>query len=220
MKIILIIVLSLGLSSAARAQQSTLDIPAMHQLINESKDEYALQSTAKNKQAAATTNEKANTDLLSKLKSSYRKLQQRYNTLGTAIDVAEIGVYGTPMVEQIIAYQSQIVELTEADPALAALGLATEIEFAQKAQSLLGYVVGLSLSIGDVNQMKASDRKLLFDYVLSELATIQQLSGNLARLLTNSGLLALIKSATPFGEFISRDKSLVDQIIINTKYLK
>ena len=32
-------------------------------------------------------------------------------------------------------------------------------------------MAGLTLSLGDVNQMKASDRKMLFDYVLSELST-------------------------------------------------
>ena len=100
------------------------------------------------------------------------------------------------------------------------LGLQTEVEFVEKAQSLLGYVTGLSLSIGDVNQMKASDRKLLFDYVVSELSKIQELSGNMLNLLQYNNLAAVIKALDPFQNFISQDKSMINNIISNAKYLK
>src|ERR1700744_4904407 len=131
------------------AQQSTLDIAAMHQLINQSLDENKQQVKAKNQQIVNTANEEANLTLLAKLKNTYRTLQQRYNTLGTAINIADIGLYATPMVKQIINYQGQIISLTEKTPVLAVLGVQTEIEFAEKAKSLAGYVTGLSLSIGD-----------------------------------------------------------------------
>lgn len=206
--------------SSSFAQQSTIDVVAMHQLIDQSKDENKLQVQAKNQQAVATANEQANLTLLAKLKNQYRTLQQRYNTLGTAINVANIGVYATPMVEQIISNQSQIVQLTEKNPAIVVLGLQTEIEFVEKAQSLLGYVTGLTLSIGDANQMKASDRKLLFDYVVSELSRIQELSGNMLSLLQYNNLAAVIKALDPFQNFISQDKSMINNIISNAKYLK
>lgn len=202
------------------AQQSTIDLVGMHQLIDQSKDENKLQVQARDQQAAATANEQANLTLLAKLKNMYRTLQQRYNTLGTAINVADIGIYATPMVKQIISNQAQIVQLTEKNPAIVVLGLQTEVEFVEKAQSLLGYVTGLSLSIGDVNQMKASDRKLLFDYVVSELSKIQELSGNMLNLLQYNNLAAVIKALDPFQNFISQDKSMINNIISNAKYLK
>jgi hypothetical protein len=160
----------------AFAQKSTIDIVGMHQLIDESKSEHSQQVTAKNQQAENTATEAANMTLLAKLKNTYRTLQQRYNTLGTAITVADIGLEGEPMVRQIVSYQGQIMALAEKNPAIIALGYQTEIEFAEKAESLIGYVAGLTLSIGDVNQMKASDRKMLFDYVIQQLSQIQELS--------------------------------------------
>lgn len=204
----------------ARAQHSTIDIPAMHQLIPQSIDENKLQVKAKNQQAINTANEQANLTLLDKLKKVYRDLQNRYNILGAFINVADIGIYATPMVARIISNQKQIIALTSADPALLALGLQTEIEFAQRAKDLAGYVAGLSLSYGDVNQMRASDRKLLFDYVLEQLNNIQQLSGNLVVTLQNSNLNLLIRSLNPFQDYIDRDKSIVAEIISNAKYLK
>jgi hypothetical protein len=173
-KYLLLFAFSFMLSASLFAQQKTLDIPSMHLLIDESIDENKQQVKAKNQQILASANEQANLTLLDKLKVKYRELQQRYNTLGTVINVAEIGIYATPMVKRIVQNQAQIIQLTEKNPALIALGYQTEIEFAGKAKDLAGYVTGLTLSIGDINQMKASDRKLLFDYVIGYSADIDQ----------------------------------------------
>ncbi len=202
------------------AQQKMLDIPSMHLLINESIDENKQQVKANNQQILATANEQANLTLLDKLKVKYRILQQRYNTLGTMINVAEIGVYAAPMVERIIQNQAQIIRLTQKNPALIALGYQTEIEFVEKAKGLAGYVTGLTLTIGDVNQMKASDRKLLFDYVFSELSNIQDLSGTMVNNLQYATLKNLIKAANPFQNFINSDIAISRDIIQNAKYLK
>ena len=64
----------------------------MHQLVDQSISENKLQVKARNEQAVVTANEQANLTLLDKLKNTYRTLQQRYNTLGTAINIAEIGI--------------------------------------------------------------------------------------------------------------------------------
>lgn len=202
------------------AQQSTIDIVGMHQLIDESKDEHSAQVTARNQQAVNTANEQANLTLLDKMKNLYRTLQQRYNTLGTAITIADIGLEGEPMVKQIVSYQSQIVALAEKNPAIIALGYQTEIEFAEKAESLLGYVTGLTLSLGDVNQMKGSDRKVLFDYVIAQLSHIQEIAGNMLILLQYNNLDAVLKALNPFQNFIDQDKSMINNILQNAKYLK
>lgn len=208
------------LAAVAFAQQSTLDIVGIHQLVDESTAENKQQVNARNQQAAATANEQANLTLLEKLKGTYRTLQQRYNTLGTAITVADVGIYAVPMVDQIVSYQAQIVALAEKNPALIAIGFQTELQFAEKAKSLLGYVSGLILSYGDVNQMKASDRKMLFDYVILQLSALQQLSGNMVNMMQYSSLASLLKAANPFQNFINADIGISKNIIQNAKYLK
>jgi len=202
------------------AQKSTLDIVGIHQLVDESTSENKLQVNARNQQAAATANEQANLTLLEKLKNTYRMLQQRYNTLGTAITVADVGLYAEPMVKQIVSYQAQIVALAEKNPALIAIGYQSEIQFAENAKDLMGYVAGLILSYGDVNQMKASDRKMLFDYVITQLSVLQELSGNMVNMMQYSSLASLLKAANPFQNFIDADISISKNIIQNAKYLK
>lgn len=220
LKLILILLPFTFKLSPLLAQQKTLDIPSIHLLIDQSIDENKQQVKAKNQQIAASANEQANLTLLDKLKVKYRQLQQRYNALGTAINVADIGIYATPMVKRIVSNQAQIIQLTEKNPALIALGYQTEIEFAEKAKDLAGYVAGLTLSIGDVNQMKASDRKLLFDYVISELSNIQDLSGTMVNNLQYATLKDLIKAANPFQNFINTDISISKDIIQNAKFLR
>jgi hypothetical protein len=217
--LLLLLTFSFNLSSS-KAQQSVIDVVGMHQLIDQSKNEHTHQVNARNNQASVNVNEQVNLTLLEKLKNRYRTLQQRYNTLGTAISVAEIGIEAGPMVRQIVSYQGQIVQLAGKNPAGAALGIATEVEFAEKAEALAGYVAGLTLSLGDVNQMKASDRKLLFDYVIQQLSKIQELSGNMVNILTYSNLSTLLRSINPFQNYIDQDKSMVESIIQNAKYLK
>lgn len=205
---------------AVFAQQKTLNIVGIHQLVSESQSENKLQLSARNKQATVSTNEQANLTLLSKVKATYRELQQRYNTLGTAINLADIGIYASPMVSRIVSNQAQIIQLVQKNQALLAIGYQSELQFVIQAKDLMAYVTGLTLSLGDVNQMKASDRKMLFDYVISELSNIQNLSGNMLSMLQYSSFSSLLKAANPFQNFVDADINIGKDIIQNAKYLK
>lgn len=220
MKALFIFLISTLTWRSVLAQHSTINIAGIHQLVNESISENRLQVKARDQQALTTANEQANLTLLAKLKGVYRTIQQRYNTLGTAIDAAQIGIYGSPMVSRIISNEKQIVDLAIKTPALAAIGYPAALQFAAKARSLITYIAGLSLSIGDINQMKPSDRKMLFDFVLSELSVIQDLSGNMLGMMQYSNMAALLRAANPFQNFIDADKNIAADIIQNAKYLK
>jgi hypothetical protein len=220
MKTLIILAAFLALLNTGFAQQKTLDIVGIHQLVDQSQSENKLQVKARNEQATINANEQANLTLLSKLKGTYRELQQRYNTLGTAINLADIGIYASPMVSRIVSNQAQIIQLVQKNLTLLAIGYQAEIQFAAQAKDLMGYVTGLTLSLGDVNQMKASDRKMLFDYVISELSNIQNLSGNMLSMMQYSSLSALLKAANPFQNFIDADMDIGKDIIQNAKYLK
>jgi hypothetical protein len=220
MKHLILLTLILVITINVFAQQKTLDIVAIHQLVSESQSENKLQVTARNKQTEADANEQANLTLLAKLKGTYRELQHRYNTLGTAINMADIGIYASPMVSRIVSNQAQIIQLVQKNPALLAIGYQSELQFAVQAKNLMGYVTGLTLSLGDVNQMKASDRKMLFDYVISELSNIQNLSGNMLSMMQYSSLSSLLKAANPFQNFVDADRDIGKDIIQNAKYLK
>lgn len=217
----LIFLLAFGLmASAGHSQTKALDIPGLLQLVSYSKSENSRQVDARNNQAVVTANETANRTLLVKMKEMQRTLQNRYSLLGTAINAAQIGLEAYPMFNSIINSQSQLFGLAQSNPAILPLVLQTETEFVEKSELLIDYMAGLILSIGDVNQMKSSDRKLLFDYVLSELSHIQDLSNNLVRSVQYSTLASTINALNPFRDFIYQDKKMVEDIIRNARYLK
>lgn len=221
MRVIIITpILLLFIASRSFGQSSALNIPGIHQLVAYSKSENSLQKDARDKQAVVNANEAGNKTLLSKLKNTYRTLQQRYNTLGTAISAANIGIQATPMVNRIISNQDQLYQLASKNPAIIPLAYQTEIDFVGKAQSLVNYLIGLSASIGDVNQMKLSDRKILFDFILSELSNIEDLSGTLVNSVAYSSRASLIRSLNPVQDYVDQDKAIVGDILNNAKYLK
>jgi hypothetical protein len=220
MLMIALSVFSFGWCELGYAQKSMLNIPGLHQLVGQSEAEYDLQVSAKNRQAVTTANEQANLTLLEKVKKGYRQLQERYHTLGTLISTANIGIYAEPMLSRIISNQATVLELTRKNPALIVIGYESQLQFAGQAQSLIAYVTGLSLSFGDVNQMKASDRKVLFDFVIAELSRIQDLSGNMVRMMQYSNAAALFKAANPFQNFIDADVAMGKEILQNARYLK
>jgi hypothetical protein len=202
------------------AQKNALNIPGIHQLVSYSKSENSRQNEAKEKQAVTLANEGVNKTQLAKLKNVYRTIQQRYSIIGTAIDAANIGLQASPMVSRIVTNQEELYQLASKNPALVALAYQTEIEFGQKAYSLINYLVGLCASIGDINQMKAGDRRMLFDFIILELSHIQNLSGKLVNAIRYSDLNSLIRAANPFQGYIDQDVSIVNEIIQNAKYLK
>ncbi len=151
---------------------SQINIQLLHQLVGESKQEHKVQSTAKDKQAEVTANEQVNRTKIARLKDRYRQLKDRFHALGLAIDAAQIGIKASPIVSEIIEQQDIIYRQANENPLLIPLALDAEKDLVRKSRLLLNYLYGLVVSIGDINQMKTSDRKMLFTHVVDELRVI------------------------------------------------
>ncbi|RZM19715.1 MAG: hypothetical protein EOO88_37275 [Pedobacter sp.] len=201
------------------AQRKALNIAGIHQLVADSRSEHGRQVDARNRQAQNTVNEQANRTLLFKLKDSYRLLQSRFSFLGMAVSAAEVGFNASPLVSKIISDQSKLYDAAVRDPLLLPLVYQAEVEFVLRAKDLSGYLLGLVLSYGALNQMKISDRKILFDHVITELQQIAALSAGMVRLLDQANLSSVLMGMNPFSDFISTDKSVVEDILRNAKAL-
>ncbi|SDF11557.1 hypothetical protein SAMN05216464_11314 [Mucilaginibacter pineti] len=205
-----------GLIFTAHAQ---VNVVLLHQLVAESESEHERQQEARNKQAVVSTGEEVNRSEMSKLKSTYRTLQKRFQTVGLAITAAGIGLEAIPLVDEIVQQQGLIFQRVGQDPVLVALAYQTEADLSEQAYHLLNYIYGLALSYGDLNQMKASDRKMLFGRVVTELRRIAGASRGLAASLYYAAQ-DKNKALNPFSQFINQDKQLVDDIMRRIKILK
>ncbi|MGN7986507.1 MULTISPECIES: hypothetical protein [Pedobacter] len=204
----------------SEAQQKALNIPAIHQLVSDSKNEHERQSTARDRQAVNSINEEANRTLLARFKNRYRELQSHFNSIGTAIDLLDIGTRAAPMVSQIAKDQYSLYELAGKTPELLPFVLQTEIDLLEKSRNLLYYLAGLTASLGAVNQMKSSDRRILFDHIISELSNLRNLAVGLVQTFNYGNIFASIRKANPFSGYVEMDRAIVKDILQNAKYLK
>jgi hypothetical protein len=194
-----------------------LNIGLLHQLVAESKSENDRQNEARNRQSVTTANEEVNRSQMTRLKAKYRELQSRFKAVGLAIDAAQIGIEAIPVVNELIRQQSVIYQLAADNPLLIVLAYQAEEDLAKRAGLLINFIYGIALSIGDINQMKASDRKMLFAHVLNELKRIEGASKGLA---VSMRYASRPRSLNPFADFVNQDKRLVNEILRNAAILK
>lgn len=217
MKYFILFLILLGIVPEGSAQ---INVQLLHQLVAESKSEHSKQEEAKNKQAITSANEEVNRSEMSKLKTKYRELQSRFQTLGLAIDATQIGLQAAPVITEIIQQQSLIFQQAGNDPLLILLAYNAEMDMADQAYLLSNYLYGLAISFGDLNQMKSSDRKILFGHVLTELRRIAGASRGLAATMYYASRKKALQSINPFADFINEDKRLVDDILRKVELLK
>jgi len=195
-----------------------INIPLLHQLVEDSKTEHKKQLEAKVKQSKNAIHEEVNRDILEQIKTKYNTLQQRFAKLSILLDAVGIAVTASPLVKSIVDNQQQIVFYCQKDPVLIPFAMEAEQVFVRQSYSLMNYLTGLSASIGDLNQMKVSDRRMLFQHILNELRQINQLSLGSAR-----ALQAHIQRRTggnPYLEYVSTEMHVVEDIIGNIKILE
>ena len=88
-----------------------------------------------------------------------------------------------------------------------------------RAQQLARYILGLMLTIGEINQMKQSDRRIFYAQVITELKTILSISRSLANSMYYASVLKKVKSQHAFSDFINEDKRIVERILSKIKIL-
>jgi hypothetical protein len=195
-----------------------LNVPLLHQLVDNSKSENKKQVEVKTQQRNSTAIQESNRGLMKQVKTKYRTLQERFAKMSIVFDAANIGVSATPLVREIIKQQEVIITYAQSDPVLLPVALDSEVIFVKRANSLVNYLIGLCATVGDINQMKVSDRRILFQHIIEELKTISYLSGGVARTLQA----AVIKNrgSDPFADYVNREMGVVDDIMNNAKILK
>lgn len=212
------LIISLLVGFITLQANAQLNVPLLHQLVDNSKSENKRQVEVKTEQRNSTAMEESNRGLMKQVKTKYRTLQERFAKMSIVFDAANIGVTATPLVREIIKQQQVIVTYAQSDPVLLPIALDSEVIFVTRANSLVNYLIGLCATVGDINQMKVSDRRILFQHIIEELKTISYLSGGVARTLQ----VAVIrnKGSDPFSDYVNREMGVVDEIMNNAKILK
>ena len=195
-----------------------INVPLLHQLVEDSKAEYEKQKEAKERQAKNTQHEETNRNIINQVKDRYKTVQERFAKLTIVFDAAGIAVTANPLVRSIVDNQQQIIYYCQKDPELIPFALETEKIFVKESYSLMNYLIGLSASIGDLNQMKVSERRILFQHILNELKEINQLSLGTSRTLESH--IRRKMGGNPYLDYVNDELRVVDEIMANIKILE
>lgn len=190
----------------------------IHTGVDHSLKEHERQTKVRNQQALVTTLEETNRTEANKLTATYDKMISRLNQLGLVIDAAFLTQEAYPALNTIISTQKMIVEKVSDYPYLAPFAIENEIHIVQKAHSLINYMIGLVVSLGDLNTMKPGDRKLLLTHALNELRTVAGLSYRMLSTVRGRILSDNLRKAR-FSRWVNREKDLITDIIRNAKRL-
>ncbi|WP_162344196.1 hypothetical protein [Cyclobacterium salsum] len=211
----LLFILCLLFSSPVLGQ---LNVALLHQLVEDSKNEHERQFEAKTNQAKNAINEEVNRNLMGQVKEKYRTVQERFAKLNLLIEAVGLAVTAKPLVRSIIDHQEQVVFYCQNDPMVIPLALETEKLFVQQSYSLMNYLIGLMASIGDLNQMKVSERRMLLQHVLQELQTINRLSRATSQTLESH--IRRKTGGSPYPQYLMEAAGTVDEILANIQLIK
>ena len=193
-----------------------LNAELLHQLVEHSKDENTRQITARNKQAVTSAQEEVNSRKTANLKAGYTLLESRFKTLDQALQVLSLGLESAPIVRDIARQRQRVVSLATQHPELLIIALPTQKEIGVQASLLTRFLLGLFISAGDLNQMKGSDRRILYTHAVEEL---RALAANI-RTLTKTMEASIYKkdqNSASFGEFINVDIPIAEELLQQEK---
>ena len=198
----------------AGALRAQLNAELLHQLVQHSKDENEHQITARNKQVVTSAQQQVNSHKAEDLKAGYTLLQSRFKTLEKALQVLSLGLESAPIVRDIARQQQRIVNLATDKPQLLLLALDAQQQIAPAANRLARYLLGIFISTGDLNQMKASDRRILYTHAVDELRALAATIRSLAKAMESAAYKSGQKGSS-FSDFINIDIPIA-QDILNT----
>lgn len=215
MKTVLIISLAL-FCQISRAQTN---VALLHQLVDNSKSEHKRQLELRDQQGASSATEEINRSQMSTLKSRYRDIQRRFSTLSTAVNALQVGIECEPLIDKISRDQQKLFKVCQGDPLLIAMALESEVDLLDRSQMLVRFVYGLIVSVGELNAMKISDRRMLLGFVLDELRAISSLLNGLV-IAVHSSKLNAGRAVNLFPSMFDRDKQAATSVLSKIRQVR
>jgi len=146
----------------------------------------------------------------------YRSLSNVNSALKDGLAVKNMAV----IIADITSYVQQALSLARSDPALLLVANGITAQMRARATMLLSDVSGYILKDGNNVLANYSARDELLHNVTQQLQILDGLAYGAWRAMYWAKERGIISSLNPFAGFINQDKTFVNQIIQNAKYLR
>lgn len=120
----------------------------------------------------------------------------------------------------ILNYSSQMAELAKSEPYLLLFAEDMCREMNSRAIRLFGEVSGFILKNGNNLLMDHASRDELLKKINTELHILSGLTYGAWKIMYYAKIKGIFNSLNPFASFINQDRSVVEEIVRNSKYLK
>ena len=196
----------------ANAQKDYICFYSIHTGIDQSLKEHERQKNLHMSQNRETLMSNLNQNEVSKLKESYSKSQKRLQSLGLMIDTYFLTAESSRIISRTIENQSRLIYELEKNPVWAAFALQEELNFVDKTKLLSKYITGLVLTGKSLFQLDNADRKIITDFILNELRTIEDISRN-AYLAITFGKQSVTLQKIKWTNWATKEVDLIKEII-------
>lgn len=188
----------------------------MHTGIDATLKEEKRQNKIKQNEALVMASEEVNEERGKKLKEKYKKIKDRLNNLSLIIDAFFLAPNAIPAVKGTIQNQKRIYQECKDMPELVPIAVESEVQFAKQVEMLIRFITGLTLSYGDINQMKTGDRKILLNHAIEEIDGLWTTSSKLLNTIDNLKMAKMLRELE-FKGWVNREKDMIKEIINNAK---
>lgn len=218
MKRLLMIFLGIVCIISAHGQKSVFSPWAVNSQIKNSIDEGKRNDELLPNQETNTVLENENKKKTNKLKKKLDQLKQRFEKFSIIIDVFSVGQEAARSISKINTYQSYIINDIKEDPSLVNALMEDAVSFVKQSESLVRYLVAVSVSYNQIMGMDNADRKVVMNFIISELRSIEQRAQNMYVAVKRRKMNVKLRSET-FKYYVNKDIQLVKDIIKNAKDL-
>lgn len=194
--------------------QKYLSYGMMTEAIRQTVHEHELQENARTEQVQVAAWEERNKEEMGKIKKTYTQILERLNKMGLIVDAAFLINEVYPEVQHITESQKQLFGTVKQYPEYVYLVAEHEYYLVKKAQSLLNYMTGLTLSAVDVAGMKQGERMILLQHVRNEILTISSLARRMQSIVHSKIWQDRLKKQKAL-QWINREKDIINDILRN-----
>jgi hypothetical protein len=193
-------------------QAKVFDMTSTQALVDQNKQHYSDNTTAKTSSAAIAVQQTANTSLNNKVKAQCDSLDKQLTSVFTVIGDAQMLTDVLTAVDEITTYQSKAVKLLEQYPWLSPWYLSEQQKILNASTDTYKLIALIILSIGDINKIDNSQRRMIFYGVRDEENRLVQKNSDLVDLM--NALIQAYKQLTSLpGQFQDNNKKIMQQIM-------
>lgn len=172
-KLFLIVIVATSLTSCST--KKVVDFAALSSMVSIHSSQYSSYKTVKEQEAQKYGVQTLVTKYTKEHRDITDKIQKRFTDVRVLLTQVRRLPRVLKMVNEIKAYQREILELVIADPKLVAIGLKTELVLIKRITRLYKYVYYNAIIGSKFNQMISRERLRILDYVIADLRRIRGL---------------------------------------------